>query len=269
MNKALRYVFSFTYWFMLFWLSLSFLIFVLVIRPLTFLVDRDAKIINRISTIWGSLSVWMNPFWRLQIRHREILKPRTTYLLVSNHLSLFDPLVLFSLRTPFKWLVKQSAFKIPIVGWGMYVNRYIMVKRDSRKSRGEAMQICRHWLERGNSVLIFPEGTRSRTGELQAFQPGAFRLAAELSLPLVPMVVNGTQDILPKNTSFLVGSRAHLTIEILEPIPGGTYTIDQVDAFKAEVHQRMQKALAALRSEHPGAGSNPEVNAVGMVKHQR
>jgi 1-acyl-sn-glycerol-3-phosphate acyltransferase len=174
------------------------------------------------SCVWGSFYVWMNPLWRVRVTGRERLPWKGPAVIVSNHLSILDILVVYLLFRPFKWVAKAELFKLPFVGWNMRLNDYVAIWRGDRESVKRMMAKCREHLGRGAPILIFPEGTRSRDGALLPFKDGAFRLAWESGAPIVPMVISGTGDALPKHGLVLrQGMRAR--VEVLEPVSPAAY----------------------------------------------
>jgi 1-acyl-sn-glycerol-3-phosphate acyltransferase len=182
------------------------------------LFDRRLVVLHRFTCFWGSLYTWVNPLWPVTVRGREKIDPRETYVMVANHLSLLDILVLFRLFRHFKWVSKIENFKIPCIGWNMRLNRYIPLRRGNRESIVQMMEACEKTLAEGNSVMMFPEGTRSRNGVLQPFKTGAFELALRSNRPLLPIVVEGTSDALPKR-GFVLRGRHPIRVTVLDPIP--------------------------------------------------
>lgn len=185
---------------------------------LTLPFDRRLVALHRFTCFWGSLYTWVNPLWPVTVSGREKIRPDETYVMVANHLSLLDILVLFRLFRHFKWVSKIENFKIPCIGWNMRLNRYIPLRRGDRRSVIQMMAACEKTLAEGNSIMMFPEGTRSVTGELKAFKPGAFELALRTRRPILPIVIAGTSNALPKR-GFVLQGRHPITVRILDPIP--------------------------------------------------
>ena len=119
-------------------------------------------------------------------------------MLTPNHQSQVDILVLFTLFRHFKWVAKSEAFQIPFIGWNMSLNRYIKLRRGDSGSAAAMLRVCRDNLSAGSSVAIFPEGTRSRDGRLRPFKHGAFSLAVDAGVPVVPIVVDGERMLVPR-----------------------------------------------------------------------
>ena len=184
----------------------------------TVLFDRRLVLLLCYASSTAELYTWVNPQWPMTIEGREKIRDDTTYVMVANHLSLLDILVLFRIFKHFKWVSKIENFRIPCVGWNMTLNRYIKLRRGNRESIKEMMAACERTLRAGSSIMMFPEGTRSKTGVLQPFKPGAFELAIRTRVPLLPIVLSGTSDILPKR-GFVLRGRHPISITILDPIP--------------------------------------------------
>ncbi len=202
----------------------------------TVLFDRRLVVLHRFTCFWASLYTWLNPLWPVTITGRENIRPGTTYVLAANHLSLLDILVLFRLFRDFKWVSKAEIFKVPLIGWNMSMNRYIRLQRGQRDSVVRMMEQAQQTLESGSSIMMFPEGTRSKSGELQRFKTGAFELALATGVPVVPIVISGTHNALPKH-GFVLQGRHEIGVHVLAPVdPIGTseQLCEQVRALIAE-----------------------------------
>src|SRR4051812_192866 len=230
----------------LFWLfvaTTSLLLFpvALTIWTLTVLVDRRLVLLHRFTCFWASLYSWLNPAWPVRIDGREKIRRGVAYVMVANHQSLLDILVLFRLFAHFKWVSKIEIFRIPCVGWNMRLNRYIGLRRGDRSSIVRMMEACARTLAEGSSVMIFPEGTRSANGELQRFKPGAFSLALGCRAPLLPIVVEGTAHALPKRGIVLRGRHA-IRIRVLDEVPYATFAGLSVDELTEVIRNRFVDA---------------------------
>src|SRR6185369_4277910 len=157
-----------------------------------------------------------------------------------------DILVLFRLFTHYKWVSKLEIFRVPFVGWNMTLNRYIPIRRGDSADASRMMVLCGEALDGGSAVMMFPEGTRSADGEIKAFKHGAFTLALRHHVPIVPIVMNGTLDALPKYGLTLRDSAA-IVIEVLDPIDPARFA--SVDELKEHVRAVMVEKLAAMRGE--------------------
>lgn len=216
----------------------------LLIWCLTAPFDPTRSLLHRYTCWWGPLYLRCLPGCRIQVEGREKIAPRTAYVLVANHQSAADVFALSALALPFKWISKRGNFRIPVIGWNMYLNGYICIE-PGNASVQRTMERCRHWLQRGVPTFWFPEGKRSPTGELQAFHGGAFRLAVDYGCPVIPIVVEGTAAIYGRGTVAVRPGR--ILIRVLAPITlaeaGGT-----AEGLREVAWQRIGQVLTELRS---------------------
>ncbi len=227
---------------LLFWTFLlisSLLLFpvALLIWVTTVWFDPRLVVLHRFTCFWASLYSWLNPVWRVHIEGREKIRPETAYVMVANHQSLLDILVLFRLFTHFKWVSKIENFRVPAIGWNMSLNRYIKLRRGDKDSIAEMMAACERTLAEGSSVMMFPEGTRSVDGRLREFKHGAFTLAQRTGSPLLPIVVHGTADALPKR-GFVLQGRHAIRIRVLDEIPYHSFAEKPVELLTRETRER-------------------------------
>jgi 1-acyl-sn-glycerol-3-phosphate acyltransferase len=209
--------FSLLYWaFVLLTMPLFFAV-ALLIALVTFPFDRRRVVLQLFSCFWASFYIYANPLWRSRVSGRENLPWRGPAVIVSNHLSMIDILVLYGLYRPFKWVSKAEIFKVPVVGWNMTLNDYVCLSRGDRASIREMMDHCRRHLARGSPVLIFPEGTRSPDGALQVFRDGAFKLARDAGVPVIPVAIRGTRESMPKH-GIVLRQRMDARVDVLDPL---------------------------------------------------
>jgi 1-acyl-sn-glycerol-3-phosphate acyltransferase len=232
---------------LLFWAFLatsSILLFpvAVAIWALTAPFDPRRTWLHRFTCFWASLYSWLNPAWRVHVEGREKIRPGVTYVMVANHQSLLDILVLFRLFAHFKWVSKIENFRVPFIGWNMSLNRYIKLRRGDPQSIGEMMAACSRALDDGNSIMMFPEGTRSPDGRLRAFKHGAFTLARASGCPLLPIVIEGTANALPKR-GFVLRGRHPIAIRVLDEIPHEKFRDLPVEALVDEVWRLFAREL--------------------------
>ncbi|WNG55551.1 1-acyl-sn-glycerol-3-phosphate acyltransferase [Archangium gephyra] len=241
----MRWLHSVLFW--SFFLASSAVLFcvALVLFLVTWPFDRNGRVLHLFSSGWAQLYFWVNPGWRLRIQGRERLPWHGPAVLVSNHQSVGDILVLFGLYRPFKWVSKASNFKLPFLGWNMYLNRYVGLVRGDKESIARMMAGCERWLARGVPVLLFPEGTRSPDNQMRPFKDGAFRLAHAKGCPLIPMVLTGTGDTLPKH-GLLLRFRADCEVSVLEPVDPRAFP--DPAALRDHVYGLMQREKDRLES---------------------
>ena len=223
---------------------LSFLLFpvALLIWAATAPFDPRRWLLHQFTCFWASLFTWFSPVWRVRVEGRERIRPDEAYVMVANHQSLLDIIVLFRLFTHFKWVSKVENFRIPFVGWNMSLNRYIKLKRGDRVSVMRMLAESREALDGGNSIMMFPEGTRSSDGRLRAFKPGAFELAKTSGRPILPIIVHGTSRALPKRGLVFQG-RHDILISVLEPLPAESFEKESTEELTARVRALIAEAL--------------------------
>jgi 1-acyl-sn-glycerol-3-phosphate acyltransferase len=239
-------LFSVLYWAYL--ASTSILLFVgaVAIWAVTAPFDPTRTLLHRYTCWWGQLYLRCLSGCRILVEGRDKIAPHTPYVLVANHQSATDVMALSALGVLFKWVSKKEAFRIPFIGWNTYLNQAVRVDRGNVRSVPRMMAECRRWLECGVPVMIFPEGHRSRTGAIQKFHRGAFKLAADCGCPVVPIVVDGT---LPIYQGLHVCARpGPITIRVLEPVDPAE-TSGNAGKLCDEVARRMTEALAEIRTK--------------------
>ena len=208
-----------------------------IIWLFTVLFDKRLVWLHQFSSFWASTYIWTNPFWSVSIIDRKKIDPNQAYVMICNHQSMLDIVVLYRLFTHFKWVSKKELFKVPIAGWNMTLNRYVAVDRGNKVSHLKMLRECEANLRNGNSVMIFPEGTRSENGEIRIFKEGAFKIALMAKVPILPIVLNGTSDLLPKH-GFVFKIRSTIKVKILDPIP--------YDSFKDSSAKELSEKLKDL-----------------------
>jgi 1-acyl-sn-glycerol-3-phosphate acyltransferase len=240
----LRVLLSTVFWIFLGLSSIALFPIALLIWLVTAPFDPRRAILHRFTCFWASLYTWLNPAWPVHIEGRERVRRGVTYVMVANHQSFLDILVLFRLFVHFKWVSKIEIFSVPLIGWNMSLNRYIRLRRGDRESIREMMTASEAALAGGSSIMMFPEGTRSADGRLKPFKSGAFVLAKRMNLPLLPIVVRGTSQALPKR-GFVLRGRHHIRIEVRGEIPPESFA----DISAEELTLRMQRYFATELGE--------------------
>jgi 1-acyl-sn-glycerol-3-phosphate acyltransferase len=188
----------------------------------------------------------LNPLWRFRVTGDLPADPRNPYVVVSNHESFADILLISHLPWEMKWLSKKEMFRIPVAGWLMYLAGDIQVDRGDRESAQKAMAACADYLRNRVSVMIFPEGTRAVDGELGQFKDGAFRLAIETQVPILPLAVAGTKEALRKH-DWRFG-RADAEVHVMAPVPTEGLTMDDLDELRERVRDLISAQLATMKS---------------------
>lgn len=214
------------------------------------LFDRDPALYRtgRMYRRLGYFLVRVNPNWKVEISGITVENPRNPYVVVANHQSMGDIPVISNLPWEMKWVGKEELFKLPIVGWQMRLAGDIPVNRKGVRRWEQVATKAGFYLENKCSVMIFPEGTRTKDGSLGRFADGAFALAVKHQVPILPLVVEGTFDCLPKNT-WVFGKSEAMKVKVLAPIATDGMTSDDVPALRERVHKLIDEQLTAWRSE--------------------
>lgn len=198
--------------------SVLFFCVACIVRLATAPFDRRRIITNQFSAFWASVYIWCMPAWSVKIIDRHKLSIKKNYVMVSNHQSQLDILVLYRLFYPYRWVSKAEVFRLPFIGWNMVLNGDVKLKRGDSESINSMMADCEALLKQKISVFFFPEGTRSRDGRLKTFKPGAFILAKKTGVSIQPIVLNHTKDALPKH-SLLIRNNQCMEVRVLDEIP--------------------------------------------------
>lgn len=191
----------------------------------------------------------VNP-WILHLSGEENIRLGQAYVIVSNHQSLADIPLLCYLRTDTKWMAKAELFRIPVVGWMMSMAGDVPVERGNARKAAQALLECGKCLRSGSSVVMFPEGTRSPDGQLLPFFDGPFQLAIREQTPVLPVVINGTLDALPRNT-WLFGDALEISLTVLPQVSVAGLSTKQASLLRDDVRDRMARQLAALTQTEP------------------
>ena len=227
------------------WLAIALVVLVgffiqAVLAVFTLPFDRRRYVCGRFFRLTGVAAAKLVPAWRFRVDGTPPRAIAGRTVVVSNHQSNADPFLISSLPWEMKWLGKAALFKVPIVGWSMWLAGDVPVKRGERTSAGEAMANCARWLDRGVPVMIFPEGTRSLDGRMLPFKSGAFRLAVDAGADVLPIAVSGTRDALPKH-SWKFGS-ANGRVIVGRPIPTAGLSVNEVrDAARAQIEELLRR----------------------------
>ena len=220
--------------------------------------DRSLKRIHPIISFWARTVLTACPLMRVRLEGTHHLKSGATYVLVANHQSLADILAVLHIQHPFKFIAKKELFWIPFLGWALSLAGYIPLVRGDSKSGKEALEKASDHLRQGVSVLFFPEGTRSPDGEIRDFKIGAFKLAVETGVPVVPIVIDGTHDLLPKG-SRLLARRVEVLVKVEAPErPSSRRENGSAEQFCEQVRSKMVASLSEIRS-HLRSEENPVV----------
>lgn len=220
-------------------------LFALPVLAVIRLFDRTPTKVytGRAFRVMGSWTTRINPAWTVEIGGVDPATLDHPFVVVSNHQSLADIPTVSLLPWEMKWVGKKELFDIPVMGWMMKLAGDIAVDRKDPNSRASVLLRARQKLEHGTSVMFFAEGTRSRDGRVKRFYDGAFRLALEAGVPVLPLAIDGTMDAIPKHGWRF--NRADVRLDVLEPVP--TVGLEDVSALRDRVRARIIEHIAAWR----------------------
>lgn len=177
---------------------------------------RNAEFVHKVQQFWSRSFFWLM-FLPVSVDGAEHIQPNQSYVFVSNHQSMFDVWLVYGwLPVIFKWLMKAELRKVPFVGTGCKAAGHIFIDRRNAKAAMESLKEVEKQLTNGVCTVIFPEGTRTATGEMGRFKRGAFQIALDLGLPVIPLSLSGCFDIMPKGALTVRRHAAHMHIG--EPI---------------------------------------------------
>lgn len=238
--------------------SLLFYIFLVVICTI-FLVlsfvawilftpfDPARRIVHGLSRVLVRIFFLVPPFWRQRIEGLENIDSNKRYVMVINHNSMLDIPALYNVPLNFRWVSKREVFQIPFFGQFLMLHGDIAIERGNPAAAMKlVMERGVKWLSRGVSVSIFPEGTRSKTGEIGRFKSGGFRLAQEAGVEILPVVVNGTRRLLKSNGLLNPGHK--IIIKVLPPVSRERVANTDMKQLMDEVRDEMVETLQQIRA---------------------
>ncbi len=229
------------------------ILFLVILFPLTFIIwllllpfDMNRVVTHRILVYQGIALSGILPIWTIKTEGKEKIVKGSTYVIVSNHQSILDVLLLCNLRYTYKWVSKIENVKVPVLGWYLKMADYITVDRGNEESKVEMLEKSLNCLKRGTSIMIFPEGTRSFNNEIGLYKRGAFHLAIEAGVPLLPVVLDGSGDVLPKH-GLKLGSHYDITIRVLDPVMPQDFSSQNPDILAEDIRKLMKEELKRIR----------------------
>jgi 1-acyl-sn-glycerol-3-phosphate acyltransferase len=238
---AFKYVFAAYKWIVVApFLAFSTLIIGLIIMPLC-LIGLPNFASRVFATAWARLNSAVS-ILSVELQGAEHIDPKQSYIIVANHQSLIDIYAVYGfLGVDFKWVMKKELRAVPILGIACELMGHILIDRSNTEAALKSINDAQARVKDGVSVVFFPEGTRSRNGELRQFKKGAFRFAQEMSLPILPIAIHGTKEILPSDTIDLAPGKA--VIQVLEPIPTDNLSDEAISQLTLDVREKIATAL--------------------------
>lgn len=214
----------------------STLVFGSIAAVLAFIAnDRIASFIGGV--LWARINAWMAPI-SVEVHGRENVDAGQSYVVIANHQSAFDIFVLYGfLNIDFKWVMKQEVRKLPGIGIGCEKVGHIFIDRSNPKAAIKSLNEAKKKIINGTSIIFFPEGTRSTDGVIKKFKKGAFKMALDLDLPILPVTITGTRQILHNKTLDLFPGKA--VMQIHEPIPIKGYSDENIGVLMTKARKIM------------------------------
>lgn len=233
------------------WVIFAVLLFTLPLAASTLVVaifKSDSPIVDFIIRNWAR-SIVRSAGIDLHGENLDVIDPKQRYILVANHSSYFDIPCIFAAvhQQPIRFLAKISLFKIPVFGWAIGRAGFIPIDRKNRRTAVKSFDLAAQRIRRGNTIVVFPEETRTKTGELLPFQRGGFLLALKSELPMVPLAVDGTFNVLPPDGFRVRPGR--VTVRAGTPIQTAGLSVRDKERLANEARQQIETMLAEMRSK--------------------
>lgn len=224
------------------WVVLSTVFFGAIAIIISFF-SRTGNLVHIIARIWGKGILIVSGI-NVAVRGLDNIDPGRSYIYMSNHQSNFDiPVLLACLPVQFRWLAKAELFKIPIFGRAMRGAGYVKIDRFNRDSAFESINEAAGKMQNGVSIMIFPEGTRSRDGKIRSFKKGGFVMAVDSGAPIVPVILQGTWPIMAKSSLRI--NTGNVALHIEKPIATSGYTRDTkndlIESVRAVICEGFEK----------------------------
>jgi 1-acyl-sn-glycerol-3-phosphate acyltransferase len=205
------------------------------------LFRSNSRIIDWITRTWGA-SIVRAAGIELRTRNLELLDRNQRYILIANHYSYFDiPVIFAAIPQPIRFMAKVSLFKIPIFGWAIGRAGFIPIDRKNRRTAVKSFDLAAARIRKGNTIVVFPEEGRSRERAMRPFQRGGFLLALKSELPIVPIAIDGTFDVMPAGRMRV--KPGVVTVTATPPIPTAGLSVRDKGELAAESRSRIQKLL--------------------------
>ena len=220
--------------------TLVYFVILCVAFVLTVPFDRNRIVLHQLSRFWALCYFRAVPTWKLKIEGRENVDRNQTYVVVVNHRSMIDIILMYVLPIRnFKWVSKKEVYKWPLFGWVLWMHGDVTIERGSTSSVRQMISGGCKWLGRGVSMIVFPEGSRSKTDHISKFREGAFALAKQAGVPVLPVVTLGTGSVFKKG--WRLNFRNIYRVKILPPVSAE----EVAGADTKELTQRMHEHMSA------------------------
>ncbi|WP_462324247.1 lysophospholipid acyltransferase family protein [Desulfoplanes sp.] len=221
-------------------------VIMLLVTAVTLYADPKRTCQHALCFWWSDAVLGLNPYWNVQLHGLDHIDQTQPYVIVANHQSIADVAMLFQTRIQFKYIAKNSLFRIPFLGWCMTLAKHVRLRRNRLSSIRKAYQEASDWIDQEMSVMFFPEGTRSASGEMRTFHKGAFRMALQKNVPVLLVAIQGTGKAMPKGKSlFLPGGT--VSLNVLPALDPDDFTTKGAEKMRNAAWERIHNALAPSR----------------------
>jgi 1-acyl-sn-glycerol-3-phosphate acyltransferase len=214
-----------------------------IIEALLGVEDKPGGLYDKVPR-WWSIAVMRAVGVKVRVHGMENVKGVQPYIFASNHVSWFDVPSLAKILPRNKFIAKSELFKVPIFGRAMRAVGMIEIQRENRKAAFGAYDVAAERIRAGNSVVVFPEGTRGHEYPLRPFKKGPFVLAIAAGVPIVPIIVHGTIEIMPRHSLWV--HPGTIDIHLLEPVSTTGVDYDHREALMKTVRTKMADAMRDL-----------------------
>ncbi len=210
---------------------------------ITFPFDRNGNIVHHYARWWAKIQLLVSGV-RVKVGGLEHLDKERPYIYMSNHQGSYDIFALLScLPVQFRWIAKKELFAIPILGWAMGAANYISIDRSGRRGALESIERAARKIKGGVSVVIFPEGTRSRDGSIQPFKRGGFTLALKSGVPIIPITINGSRDVMARDSMRVRPGEIRVSVD--RAIQTTPFSLRERNVLMEKVRETIERNLAA------------------------
>jgi 1-acyl-sn-glycerol-3-phosphate acyltransferase len=208
---------------------------------ITFPFDRTGNTVHHYARWWAKIQLLVSGV-RVKVKGMEHLDRENPFIYMANHQGSYDIFALLScLPVQFRWIAKKELFAIPILGWAMRAANYISIDRSGKRKALESIERAAGKIKGGISVVIFPEGTRSSDGSIQPFKRGGFTLALKSGVPIIPITIRGSLDVMPRDS--LRVRPGEIRIAIDRPIDTGPYSLRNRNVLMERVRETLERNL--------------------------
>lgn len=218
-----------------------------VVWLLTVLFDRNRVVCHHVSRFWSKMIYRLCPWWKVRITGMENVIYGRSYVVVSNHQAMLDIPLLYVLPFNFKWVSKREVYKIPVFGWVLWMHGDVAIERGASSAAKAMLAKCDKYLKRGVSIMMFPEGTRTKTGCVNNFKEGAVILAQQSGADILPVVIDGTFDAFGKGG---ITAPHTFQVRILAPISATEISQTPTRELRDTLNTLMSDTHKAIAPRH-------------------